>query len=55
MYNHSYITQVVFENASISYKKNGNLNNIIAVVLLQEEKDIVKDKRLLELVRGCTG
>lgn len=36
------------------YKKD-NLNELIAEVLLQEEKGIVKDRKLLQLVRGVCG
>jgi hypothetical protein len=36
------------------YKENNRqLNELIAEVLLQEKKGIVKDKRLLELVKRC--
>jgi phage head morphogenesis protein, SPP1 gp7 family len=53
MYNPSYITRVVCDNAYNSYRKKDNLNELIAEVLLQEEKGIVKDRKLLQLVRGC--
>ena len=53
MYNPSYITRIVCDNAYNSYRKKDNLNELIAEVLLQEEKGIIKDERLLELVRRC--
>ena len=53
MYNPSYITRTVCDNAYNSYRIKDNLNELIAEVLLQEEKGIIKDKRLLELVRRC--
>lgn len=49
----SYLEKYVSGNANISYKSSGNLNEIIAEVLLQEEKGIVKDETLLRLVKGC--
>lgn len=53
MYNPSYITRIVCDNAYNGYRKKDNLNELIAEVLLQEEKGIIKDKRLLELVKRC--
>ena len=48
-----YISKVVSENAESSFVYSDSLNELIAEVLLQEEKGIVKDKILLKLVRGC--
>ena len=53
IYDISYISKVVSENASFSYKYKNSLNELIAEVLLQEEKGIVKDETLLKLVRRC--
>ena len=46
-----YISRTVSENAESAFFKDDNLNELIAEVLLQEEKGIVVDKNLLMLVR----
>ena len=48
-----YLLKVVSENASFKFLKDNSLNEVIAEVLLQEEKGIVRDEVLLKLVRGC--
>lgn len=48
-----YLLKVVSENASFKFLKDNSLNEVIAEVLLQEEKGIVCDEVLLKLVRGC--
>ena len=48
-----YIMKNVSKNAWTAFMNNDNLNELIADVLLQEEKGIIKDKTLLRLVRGC--
>ena len=52
---YSYVSNTVSRNAKDGLKREGNrqLNELIAEVLLQEKKGIVKDKRLLELVKRC--
>ena len=49
------MSKTVSRNAKDGLKREGNrqLNELIAEVLLQEKKGIVKDKRLLELVKRC--
>lgn len=48
-----YISKTVSKNAERVFIKDDNLNEVIAEVLLQEEKGIVVDKNLLMLVRRC--
>lgn len=48
-----YISKTVSKNAERAFIKDDNLNEVIAEVLLQEEKGIVVDKNLLMLVRRC--
>ena len=50
---YSYVSNTVSRNAKDGLKREGNrqLNELIAEVLLQEKKGIVKDKRILELVK----
>lgn len=50
-----YILNNVSENAETSFYQKDSLNELIAEVLLQEEKGIVKDKLLLKLVRRCVS
>ena len=52
---YSYVLNTVSGNAHGGlYKENNRqLNELIAEVLLQKKKGIVKDKRLLELVKRC--
>ncbi len=52
---YSYVSSTVSRNAKtgLDGEDNRHLNELIAEVLLQERKGIVKDKRLLELVRRC--
>ncbi len=49
----SYILENVGRNAHSHFKYDDNLNEVIAEVLLQNEKGIVKDEILLNLVRRC--
>lgn len=49
---YSYVKEVVSENAYKQFGYDGVLNELIAEVLLQKDKNIVKDNRLLELVEG---
>lgn len=51
----SYLKKTVSINASDAYYFNSNLNELVAEVLLQEDKGIVKDEMLLKLVRRCIG
>lgn len=51
----SYLEKTVSINASDAYYFNSNLNELVAEVLLQEDKGIVKDEMLLKLVRRCIG
>ncbi len=48
-----YILNDVSEDAETFFYQKDSLNELIAGVLLQEEKGIVKDKLLLKLVRRC--
>lgn len=48
-----YIIEMVSENAGDAFSFYQSLNELIAEVLLQEEKGIIKDEQLLQLVRGC--
>ncbi len=49
------LEKIVSINAFDAYYFNSNLNELVAEVLLQEEKGIVKDEMLLKLVRKCIG
>ena len=49
----SYIKKVVSKNAMNSFEYSDSLNELIAEVLLQEEKGIIRDEVLLRLVRRC--
>lgn len=49
-----YIRKTVSENAHRAFMDDDNLNELIAEVLLQEEKGIkIEDDNLLALVRRC--
>lgn len=48
----NYITRVVSRNANDAYIKDDNINELVADILLQEDKGIVKDTVLLNLVKG---
>lgn len=52
-YDKLYISKTVSGNAEVSFDIYDSLNELIAEVLLQEEKGIVEDKTLLKLARGC--
>lgn len=51
--NSTYLIESVSKNAYSYFKYYGNLNELIAEVLLQHQKGIVKDEILLNLVRRC--
>lgn len=55
IYDKLYISKTVSGNAYDAMLMHNSLNELIAEVLLQEEKGIVKDETLLKLVRGCVG
>ena len=52
-YDELYISKTVSGNAMNLFKYCDSLNELIAEVMLQEEKGIVKDEILLQLARGC--
>ena len=53
IYDKLYISKTVSGNAYDEMLMHNSLNELIAEVLLQEEKGIVKDEILLQLARGC--
>lgn len=50
---YNYLLTNVSENAYYSYREKGTLNEVVAEVLLQEDKDAVRDSELLKMVRRC--
>lgn len=50
---HLYILRNVSQNANNAFVYSGSLNELIAEVLLQDDKGKIKDEVLLKLVRRC--